>query len=131
MSKYNPAFWEVSVDPEILESVLVAPDFLERLLTTPEEEQAVQEKLRFRQQAVELIRELIKTRLTPGQRRIVELYFHKNKRQQEIAEQLGISQQVVSKHLFGVLRDGRKVGGALRKLRKLCERAGIDPVKWV
>ena len=131
MSKYNPDFWEVSVSPDILESVLEAPDMLERLLVTPEESRAVQDRQLVKQQAVEVIRELIRTRLSPRQRRIVELYFYQEKTQQEIATELDINQQVVSKHLFGVLRDGRRVGGALKKLRKLCERTGVDPVKWV
>jgi RNA polymerase sigma factor (sigma-70 family) len=131
MSKYNPDFWEVSVSPDILESVLEAPDMLERLLVTPEESQAVQDRRAVKQQAVEFIRELIRARLSPRQRRIVELYFYQEKTQQEIATELGINQQVVSKHLFGVLRDGQRVGGALKKLRKLCEQTGVDPKKWV
>ena len=135
MSKTNPAFWEISVDPEILESVLVAPDMLEHLLTTPEDKQAAQEKEQqkeaFKQEAVDHIRDLIQTRLTPKQRQVIELYFYQNKTQQAIADELGVSQQVVSKRLFGVLRDGRKVGGAVKKLRKLCEKQGIDPQKWV
>ena len=131
MSTYNPDFWEVSVSPDILESVLEAPDMLERLLVTPEESRAVQDRQLVKQQAVEVIRELIRTRLSPRQRRIVELYFYQEKTQQEIAAELDINQQVVSKHLFGVLRDGQRVGGALKKLRKLCERTGVDPGKWV
>jgi predicted transcriptional regulator len=47
------------------------------------------------------------------------------KTQEEIAVILGISQQVVSKQLFGVMRQGKKVGGAIRKLRKLLEKSGI------
>jgi RNA polymerase sigma factor (sigma-70 family) len=135
MSTYDPAFWEISVDPEILESVLIAPDMLEHLLITPEEERAVQEEAQqkeaFKQEAVDLIRELIHTQLTPRQRQVIEMYFYQNMTQQEIADALGVSQQVVSKTLFGVVRDGRKVGGAVKKLRKLCEKQGIDPQKWV
>ena len=131
MSKYNPAFWEISVDPEILESKLIAPDFLEQLLITPEDEQAAQEKAQIKQEAIEQIRLLIQTKLTPKQRQIVELYFHKDMTQQEIAQELGLSQQVVGKHLFGVLRGGRRVGGAMAKLRKSAEKLGIDPKKWV
>jgi RNA polymerase sigma factor (sigma-70 family) len=131
MTRYNPDFWEVSVDPEILESVLIAPDMIEQLLAAPEDEHAAQERERIKGQALGLIRELIRTRLTPDQQRVIDLYFNQGKTQGEIAEELHISQQVVSKHLFGVLRAGRRVGGALRKLRKLCEQAGIDPRKWV
>ena len=131
MGKYDPYFWEINVDPEILESALVEPDFLEQLLISPEDEQVSLEKEQLKDEAVDRIKELISIRLTTRQRQIIEMYFYENKTQQEIAETLGINQQVVSKHLFGVLRDGRQVGGAVRKLRKLCEQLGIDPQKWV
>jgi RNA polymerase sigma factor (sigma-70 family) len=131
MSKRDPYFWEIDIDPEVLESVLVAPDFVEQLLMSPEDEQINLEKEQLKQAAIDQIKELIRTRLTARQRRVIELYFYENKTQQEIAEMLGIPQQVVSKHLFGILRDGHQVGGAVRKLRKLCEKSGIDPQKWV
>lgn len=131
MSKYDPAFWEISVDPEVLERALTAPDFLEQLLVTPEEEQVAEDKARLKHEVLEQIRVLIQTRLTHRQRQIVELYFYENMTQQEIARELGLSQQVVSKHLFGALRNGYRVGGAMSKLRKLAEKLGIDPQKWV
>ena len=136
MSKYDPTFWEIFADlitgqEDALETMLVAPDFLAELFITPEDEQAVQEKEQLKQDAVEQIRELIRTRLTPRQQQVVEMYFYQNQTQQEIAQALDISQQVVSKHLFGALRDGRRVGGALAKLRKSAEKLGIDPEKWV
>jgi len=57
--------------------------------------------------------------------------FFENLSEAEIASQLKISQQVVSKHLFGVIRDGKKVGGAVKKLRKIMSRMNVDPKKWV
>jgi DNA-directed RNA polymerase specialized sigma subunit len=68
------------------------------------------------------------TRLTPRQRRIVELYFYEGRTQEEIAAELRISQQVVSRQLFGVVRGGKKVGGALKRLRDACAELGIE---WV
>ena len=32
MTKYDPTFWEVNVASEILESILVTPDFVDQLL---------------------------------------------------------------------------------------------------
>ena len=55
----------------------------------------------------------------------MNLYFYGGKTQTEIAEILGISQQVVSKQLFGVMRQGKRVGGAIRKLEKLLRANGI------
>lgn len=131
MSKYDPRFWEINVDPQVLESILIEPDFLEELLSASEDTRPAQKKTRLKEEALGQIRDLIQTKLTPKQRQIVEMYFYDNKTQQEIAKELGINQQVVSKHLFGTIRNGRKVGGAVRKLRKLCEKLDIDPKKWV
>ena len=131
MTKYNPHFWEINVEPEVLETMLTSPDILEELLSNSVDEQAQAEKDQLRSDALAQIKILIQTKLTEKQRQIVEMYFYQGKTQQEIAKELGINQQVVSKHLFGVLRDGQKVGGAIRKLQKSCEKLGIDPKKWV
>ena len=80
----------------------------------------------LRAEAVALLGVAIRTRLTPRQRELVELYFYAGKTQAEIAEILGIRQQVVSKQLFGAVRKGRKVGGAIRRLRALLEASGIS-----
>ena len=85
----------------------------------------------IRDEMLELLRELVATQLTARQREIVELSFIDGLTQAEIAARLGISQQVVSKQLFGVVRDGRRIGGAVRRLRQLCEEHGIDPERWV
>jgi RNA polymerase sigma factor (sigma-70 family) len=131
MTPYDPYFWEISVDPELMETMSVMPDFLDELTKTSEEIALDEQKETLKQEAVDLIKELIQTNITPKQRQIVELYFYDNKSQQEIAQDLNISQQVVSKHLFGAVRNGRRVGGAMAKLRKLCIKSGIDPKKWV
>ena len=46
--------------------------------------------------------------------------------QREIAERLDVSQQAVSEHLYGKRRNGKVVGGALRKLTKVCAAQGIE-----
>ena len=61
--------------------------------------------------------------LTPKQREAVELYFFEGLSQCEIAGRLGLSQQVVHKRLFGDVREGKPVGGALRRLRERLEGA--------
>ena len=85
----------------------------------------------LRAEMLDLLRELVATALTERQRQIVDLYFTEGRSQAEIAAELGITQQVVSKQLFGVMRDGRRIGGAIRRLRVLCEEHGIDPDRWV
>jgi len=63
--------------------------------------------------------------LTDRQREVVWLYFFEGLNQRRIAEKLGITQQSVSEHLYGKVRDGRAVGGAIRKLRSACAERGI------
>jgi DNA-directed RNA polymerase specialized sigma24 family protein len=67
--------------------------------------------------------------LTDRQLAVVRLHFLAGLNQREIAARLGVSQQAVSEHLYGKVRNGRAVGGALRKLRKACAKAGVrwDP----
>ena len=92
-----------------------------------EDEVAVEE----REELFALLRQLVATGLTARQREIVDLFYRDGLSQGEIAARLGITQQVVSKQLFGVVRDGRRIGGAIRRLRQLCEEHGIDPERWV
>ncbi len=64
--------------------------------------------------------------LTQKQCEVVILYFIYQKTLQEVAEVLGISRRVVSQHLFGICRNGKHIGGAMNKLRKMCAQQGID-----
>lgn len=119
----NASFWEVPVDPANLEGFPEDSGGHE----APRSEAGD----RSRRDAVTVLGELVRTRLTARQRRLVELYFFEGRTQQEIAQELRVSQQAVSRQLFGVLRKGRRVGGAVQRLRKLCTELGIDPDEWV
>jgi DNA-directed RNA polymerase specialized sigma24 family protein len=66
----------------------------------------------------EAVREAVATALTPKQRDIIEAHFFEGRSQGDIARSLGVSQQVIHKHIYGSPRGGRLVGGALRKLKK-------------
>ena len=63
--------------------------------------------------------------LTDRQHEVVSVYFLERLNQRQIAEMLGIAQQSVSEHLYGKVRNGRAVGGALGKLRKACAKRGV------
>ena len=110
---------EIPFSPDVLDTWHVdgAPD-------EPEDP----DRVRLRLELVAVLRELVSSRLTDRQRRIVELYFYEGRTQQEIAAALGVSQQVVSRQLFGVIRNGKKVGGAIKRLRDVCDELGIE---WV
>jgi DNA-directed RNA polymerase specialized sigma24 family protein len=74
------------------------------------------------------VRATIERVLTPKQRETVELHFFEGLSQSEIARRLGISQQVVHKRIYGVVRRGSAIGGALSKLREaLSAAAGESP----
>jgi DNA-directed RNA polymerase specialized sigma24 family protein len=119
--KSKSTYWEIPVDPDVLAR-----------FPAPTPEGAVDPlKEKLKDGAVEQLRTIIATRLTERQRDIVERYFFLGQTEAEIAAELGIAQQVVSKHLFGALRAGRRVGGAIAKLRKLAAGQDIDPEKWV
>ena len=121
MPRRDHTYWEIPVDPNVLARFPAAEGDPPR---DPE-------KQRMLDDAVVQLRTIIETGLTPRQREIVQAYFFEGRTEAQIAEQLGIAQQVVSRHLFGALRAGRRVGGAMAKLRKLAEALGVDPEKWV
>jgi RNA polymerase sigma factor (sigma-70 family) len=64
------------------------------------------------------LNKIIDEKLTFRQRQIIDLYYLQNKTQVEIAQRLGITQPTVSQHLAGRYRFGKKIGGAIRKIRK-------------
>lgn len=122
MSKFNPDFWEVLISEESWKKFSN-----EDRLYYEEPDEA--EERRERAERIETlwpaIRAIIDEVLTPRQREVIHLCFFEELNQREIAEKLGISQQSVSEHLYGKMRNGRAVGGALRKLRKICGKRGI------
>ena len=123
MPGYDPRFWELPFDPgdfDVLPGeVIDAP-----VATDPE-------RARVRAEVLNGLADVVRTSLTDKQRLIVERYFYEGRTQQEIAAELGVSQQVVSRQLFGVIRNGRRIGGAIQRLRKICEERGWDPSEWV
>ena len=125
MSEADDRCRELAVDPKDLERIADDARPWRGHERTRAESEAQSERAEVRSEAIAMLALVIETRLTVSQREIVDLYFYQEKTQEEIAVILGISQQVVSKQLFGVMRQGKKVGGAIRKLRKLLEKSGI------
>lgn len=124
MAKFEPHFWEVSLPAETLERFCVEdglyyehPDEAEQRYAKAEHSKAVWSAVRTTADAA----------LTSRQREVLELYFFEHLTQEQTAERLGISQQSVSEHIYGKTRNGgHAVGGALRKLRKICTRQGYN-----
>lgn len=114
-TKFNPEFWEVRVDQNILDqfSLDKNPHY--------ETEEDIQARFRQREltsRIMPLVLDLIDEVLTPRQREIVHFYFFEKMTENEISQQLGISVPSVSQHLFGKSRGGKMIGGAIPKLRK-------------
>lgn len=120
----DASFWELPFDPGVLAGM---PGDLFAL----GEAEPAGAGARVRAEVLEALGRIVQTQLTPRQREIVELYFYVGRTQEEIASELRISQQAVSRQLFGVMRNGRRIGGAINRLRKIAEQQGWDPAEWV
>jgi RNA polymerase sigma factor (sigma-70 family) len=121
-TKFNPDFWEVTISEESWEQFTLEDGLY---YESPEE---VEERLERAERAESLwptISAIMDEVLTARQREVISLYFFEGLNQREIAEKLSISQQSVSEHLYGKNRNGRVVGGALRKLKKACAKRGV------
>ena len=119
---YNPDFWELQLDPADLDRYASEAAIWH--------EDSEDQRLRRRSQDRESrllppIMALVSSVLTERQREAVLLYFLHDKTQDEVAEIMGINRRVVSQHLFGIRRNGRQVGGAIPRLRRLCDKRGI------
>lgn len=119
------------MDDKQRRELLVSGEVFDRRARSLFDAVAANEEDEVREELFALLRELVATGLTERQRQIVDLTYGEQLTQAEVAARLGISQQVVSKQLFGVIRDGRRIGGAIRRLRQLCEEHGVDPERWV
>lgn len=119
---FNPDFWEVRLDPQDLDQYAneaglwfeVSEDTQARLQPSPR-----------LQRLLPPLMDLIGQALTEKQRQVLFLYYLHQKTQEEEGQILGISRRVVSQHLFGICRQGKQVGGALNKIRKLCRQRGL------
>lgn len=123
MARFNPDFWEISFDFDKLTEFdnrrsLWYETEMERELRWMREDQ--------REQLMPGLMEIIENELTPKQRQAVLLYFLGQKTQEEIGRIMGIPHQVVSQHIYGIRRNGKKIGGAIAKIRKACEKNGIN-----
>ncbi len=119
---YNPDFWEVQLDQADLEKI---PNEAGLWFESGEDrEQRYLWEDRVEDLAFRVVSVVSKS-LTEKQREATLLYFCCKKTQREIAQIMGISRRVVSQHLFGITRNGKQVGGAVQKLRKLCRERGI------
>lgn len=70
------------------------------------------------------VSEIIHTKLTSRQTEVVQKIYFEQKTQMEVADSLGLCQTTIHKILKGNIdyaNGGKRYGGALKKLRKLCD----------
>lgn len=119
---YNPDFWEVQIEQTDLEKMSSEVG----LWFESNEDQELRYEWEDRiGQLIPRLDTLIDRGLTQKQFEAMILYFKFGKTQQEISEIMGISRRVVSQHLFGITRNGKSVGGAVKKIQKLCRDQNI------
>lgn len=119
---YNPDFWEVVLDQSDLEQI---PNERGIWFESPEDRD---DRYRIEDRNLTVARSVYREvlgSLTQKQREAVTLYFEHGKTQQEISAILGMSRRVVSQHIFGITRNGKCVGGAVKKMRSQCRKSGI------
>jgi DNA-directed RNA polymerase specialized sigma subunit len=122
VSKFDPNFWEIVFASHQLNR------FSENDAIWYETEE--ERKLRYEREdkkntITPLILEIIENDLTDMQRKCIKLHFLCHKTRDEVACMLGISRRVVTQHIYGILRNGNRVGGGIKRIRKICEKRGI------
>ena len=122
MSKFDPQFWEIGVDSELLDR------FSEQdamWYETEEEREQRYQKEDKKLQIMPVIMEIIESELTDMQKTCIMLHFIHEKTRDEVASTLGISRRVVTQHIYGILRQGKRVGGGIAKIKKIFNQKSI------
>ena len=125
MASFNPDFWEIPTDLRIIDRVASTQALWFETEIDRERRYAMKD---FFEEVTPTVREIIDAKLTPRQREILSLYYFQGMTQEDIAAHLQLTQSTVSRHLFGTVRDGKKVGGAIPKLRKVIEKENLPEI---
>ena len=123
MSKFDTRFWEIVFAPDKLDK------FSEEHAIWCETEE--ERELRYKREdtgrkITPLIMEIIEKDLTRMQRDCIKLHFLCQRTREDVACTLGISRRVVTQHIYGIHRHGKRVGGGIKKIRKICQKRGIS-----
>lgn len=125
MAESNAHYWEVQTGSEFFDRV---PSTRALWFETEEDRDHRYAMEDFYRSVTPFVNELITSSLTKRQREVVSLYFVHGKTQEDIAAILDLSQSTVSRHLFGTVRNGKKIGGAIPKLRKVVEKNRLPQI---
>ena len=123
MSRFDPQFWEIMFLPDKMNDFSEEDGIWHETAEEREHRYLNEDKKR---KITPLIMEIIENELTEMQRNCIKLYFLGQRTQQEVARELGISRRVVTQHIYGISRRGRRVGGGVKKIRRICKERGIS-----
>lgn len=107
------------VDPVILSTV-----YLKNATYNINEVELMEELKELQDRLIEKIKEVIDTCLTERQREVMIRTYMEQRTQMEVADMLGVCQTTVHKIISGNIdysNGGRRYGGALKKIKKICE----------
>lgn len=119
MASFNSDFWEVQAEQSYIESIPADRGLWYETDQDRERRYAFKD---FFQTVRPVVMDIVEAKLTTRQKEVVELYFLYGKTQEDIAVILDLTQSTVSRHLFGTVRNGKKVGGAVPKLKKIVSK---------
>jgi RNA polymerase sigma factor (sigma-70 family) len=122
MPNFVPRFYEILLDNDELDKLSYECLFSYQSQEDPKTQLHRESK---RKEILTLVLDIIESELTQRQRDCIKLYFLQEKTQAEVGEILGISRRVVSQHIYGIRRDGKRIGGAIKKIRKACKKRSI------
>ena len=123
MSNFNPQFWEIVFPPGEMDNF---SEDAAIWYETEEEKELRYEKEDRKRNIIPLIMEIIENELTEMQRDCIKLHFLYERDRDEVASALGISRRVVAQHIYGIRRRGKRVGGGIKKIKRICEERGIS-----
>ncbi|MGQ9609845.1 MAG: RNA polymerase sigma factor [bacterium] len=123
MSKFDTNFLEIGIDFERLDRF---PEDDAIWYETPEEMEMRYKKEDKKEQILPLIMDIIENELTEMQRTCIKMYFLNERTREDIANHLGIPRRVVTQHIYGIVRNGKRIGGGIPKIRKMCEKKNIS-----
>ncbi len=125
MAQFNADFWEIPTKTEFLENL---PSERALWYETDEDRERRWALQEFFQAVLPAVEELVRANLTKRQQQILRMYYFESMTQEDIAAALDLTQSTVSRHLFGTTRNGKKVGGAIPKLRRVVDQCGDESI---
>jgi len=122
MPKFDPHFWEIGVEPDVIDR-FTENDAI--WYETEEEQKQRYTKEDKKGEILPVIMEIIENDLTDMQKNCIIMHFLYDRTHEEVAQALGISRRVVSQHISGIFRHGKRVGGGIEKIKKICQQKCI------